>query len=67
MNQNTIGIIKDKILYQFWDEIEDTDEPCVGYMVTYDTNLLNNGFVFNYLIFEFPDWQEAINSKEFNE
>ena len=35
-----------------------------GYAVTYDTNLLNNGFVFNYLIFEFPDWREAVNSKE---
>lgn len=31
-----------------------------GYAVTYDTNLLNNDFVFNYLIFEFQNWREAI-------
>lgn len=25
-------IIKDKIFCQFWDELEETDEPCFGYL-----------------------------------
>lgn len=35
-----------------------------GYAVTYDTNLLNNGFVFNHLIFEFQDWSDGSWSKK---
>lgn len=36
-------IIKDKIFCQFWDETEETDEPCFGYL----TKKTINGFYRN--------------------
>lgn len=31
-------IIKDKIFCQFWDELEETDEPCFGYLTKKTTD-----------------------------
>ena len=37
-----------------------------GYNVSYSIGEDNNAFIFDELLTEYPTWQEAVNSKEFN-
>lgn len=37
-----------------------------GYAITEDYLEENTDFVFNKMLAEYPTWQEAVNSKEFN-
>lgn len=38
-----------------------------GYSVSYPIGEDSNLFIFDKLIAEYPTWQEAVNSKEFND
>lgn len=54
-------IIEDKILCQFWDELEETDTPCVGYL----TKKTVDGF---YKSEWYCSWKHCkpFNPKDFN-